>query len=144
MKIKKKSFRELNLHLAAATTSRQIDENIAQFTDLMTEICDPLFSKNIKFHLPNDNLQGNFKHFSWFDDECHDLRSRFYIEVNKYWRDKTAVNQLNLARARGNFKRSIRQKRYLFEKDKTLKLTVSKQENVKEYWKILNKRATRP
>ena len=141
LKIKEKSFRELTLHLAAATTSGQIDENIAQFTDLMTEICDPLFSKNIKFHLPNDSLQENVKHYSWFDDECHDLRSRFYIELNKYRRDKTAVNQSNLARARGNFKRTIRHKRYIFQKDKTLKLIVSKQENVKEYWKILKKAA---
>ena len=54
LKIKEKSYQKLNLHLAAATTSRQIDENIAQFTDLITEICDPFFFKNIKLHLPND------------------------------------------------------------------------------------------
>lgn len=85
----------------------------------MTGICDPLFSKNKKFHLPNDSLQANVKHYLWFVDECQ--VSRFYIElINKYRRDKSAVNQSNLARVRGNFKRTIRQKRYIFEKDKTL------------------------
>lgn len=54
LNIKEKSFRELNLHLAAATTSRQIDENIEQFSELMTEICDPLFSKNIKSQLTDE------------------------------------------------------------------------------------------
>ena len=65
----------------------------------------------------------------------------FYIELYNYRRDKTVENQSNMVRARANYKRLIRQKRFNFDKAKTSKLIVSKYKNAKEYWKLLKQAA---
>ena len=42
-------FRDLTSNLARLTTSQEINENLKQFSDLMSKICDPLFSKKYIF-----------------------------------------------------------------------------------------------
>ena len=73
----------------------------------------------------------------WFDEECRELRQSFYSTLNKYRSDKSPANQASFVKARSNFKKTLRQERYIFVKEKTSKSIVSKSKNVKEYWKIL-------
>ena len=111
---------------------------MGHFVKIMDDICHPLFSKNLPV-TRTENFGSETKKSSrpWFDDDCRQARSIFYKELNNYRRDRNSVNQGNLVKARSHFKRTIRQKRYIFEKEKTNKLIVVKHKNAKEYWKLL-------
>ncbi|MCG8076814.1 MAG: hypothetical protein JAY75_11300 [Candidatus Thiodiazotropha taylori] len=130
------AFRDLSGHLAQATTQQQINENISSFSNLMEKVCDPLFSKNLSECSNNSDIEQTSNQ-PWFDDECRRLRNLFYASLNTYRRCKTLNNQTELTTARSNYKKKLRQKRYIFMKEKTTKLLVSKSKNVKEYWKLL-------
>ena len=132
---------ELNLDLQNATSSEHVNQNIKKFEDLMSNICDPLFSKKAFFQEKQSTPYTSTKHTPWFDDECDVLRKLFYDELSKFRQDKTIENQSNLVRARANYKRLIRQKRFNFDKDKTSKLLELKYKNAKEYWKLLKQAA---
>ncbi|MCG8033540.1 MAG: reverse transcriptase family protein, partial [Candidatus Thiodiazotropha taylori] len=130
------AFRDLSGHLAQATTQQQINENISSFSNLMEKVCDSLFSKNLSEYSNNSDIEQTSNQ-PWFDDECRRLRNLFYASLNTYRRCKTLNNQTELTTARSNYKKKLRQKRYIFMKEKTTKLMVSKSKNVKEYWKLL-------
>ena len=132
---------ELNLDLQNATSSEHVNQNIKKFEDVMSNICDPLFSKKAFFQEKQSTPYTSTKHTPWFDDECDVLRKLFYDELSKFRQDKTIENQSNLVRARANYKRLIRQKRFNFDKDKTSKLLELKYKNAKEYWKLLKQAA---
>ena len=135
-------FRDLTSNLARLTTSQEINENLKQFSDLRSKICDPLFSKNINFSKNCSNTQHTFKSIQpWFDDDCQRYRNLFYSALNNYRSCKNLENQADLVNARASYKRLIRLKRLNFEKDKRVKLLVSKHKNVKEYWKLLKQAA---
>lgn len=131
-------LKHLSSVLSGVSTPKQIDDNIKNFTNLMEGVCDPLFSKKIISSLDVTNLQCKSSSTqSWFDEECRKLRNLFYSTLNKYRSYKSPTNQTNFVKARSNFKKTLRQKRYNFIKEKTSKLIVSKSKNVKEYWKLL-------
>ncbi|MCG7877024.1 MAG: reverse transcriptase family protein, partial [Candidatus Thiodiazotropha endolucinida] len=135
------SFKLLNEHLVQSTSPKQIDENISTFTKLMGKICDPLFSKHINLPRYDDVPKSKVSNQPWFDDECHEARKKFYFELNNYRKVKSEYNKSQLGLARSNFKSLTRKKRFNFEKEKTAKLIVSKNKNVKEYWKLLKQAA---
>ncbi|MCG8046921.1 MAG: reverse transcriptase family protein [Candidatus Thiodiazotropha taylori] len=124
-----------------STSPKQIDENISTFTKLMGKICDPLFSKHINLPRYDDVPKSKVSNQPWFDDECHEARKKFYFELNNYRKVKSEYNKSQLGLARSNFKSLTRKKRFNFEKEKTAKLIVSKNKNVKEYWKLLKQAA---
>ncbi|MCG8047977.1 MAG: hypothetical protein JAY66_20205 [Candidatus Thiodiazotropha taylori] len=41
------AFEQLSLHVNQITSTEQIDENLQMFTELMSKVCDPLFSKTL-------------------------------------------------------------------------------------------------
>ena len=92
-----------------------------------------MFSKKVYFNENEPVSHTNTQHMPLFDNECEDVRKIFYNELNNYRRDKTVENQSNMVRARANYKRLIRQKRFNFDKAKTSKLIVSKYNYAKEY-----------
>ena len=100
-----------------------------------------LFSKNTFSGTNEACTHVNTSQRPWFDDECQESRKLFYFELNNYRRNKTTENQSSLIRARANYKRILRLKRFYFEKAKTSKLMVSKHKNAKEYWKLLKQAA---
>ena len=138
LKLQEEKFRTLTLHLSSAKSQQEIDENMGNFVKIMDDICHPLFSKNLPV-TRTENFGSETKKSSrpWFDDGCRQARSIFYKELNNYRRDRNSVNQGNLVKARSHFKRTIRQKGYIFENEKTNKLIVVKHKNAKEYWKLL-------
>lgn len=131
-------LKHLSSVLTIVSTPQQIDENIQNFTSLMEEACDPLFSKNFFSSQDIENFQCRPTTTQpWFDEECRKLRNLFYSTLNNYRRDKSTTNQANFVKARSNFKKTLRRKRYNFAKEKTSKLIASKSKNAKEYWKLL-------
>ena len=136
------NFLNLSAHLSQASTIEQIDENLTNFSSLMEKVCDPLFSRNVKStsEFVNSNTEQPPKQ-PWFDDECRSSQKSFYSALNFYRLDKSYENQTRLVSARAEYKKTLRQKRYNYMKQKTCKLLVSKSKNVKEYWKLLKQSA---
>lgn len=104
-------FFHLQQKLNEARTGQDIDENISEFINAMSEICDPLFAKNIRLG-SNNNFFSAFKEKNqpWFDQECTNKREIFYSELNNFRLNKNTQTQNRLVLARENFKQTIRRK----------------------------------
>ena len=131
------AFSSLIFQLRQAKSSNEIDQNIDMFSNLMSKICDPLFTKKLKTctfdgRSPTDNFSR-----PWFDEECRQSRFLFYNELNKFRSNRSTQNQCDMITARSNFRKLIRQKRFFFDKSKTEKLLASRYQNAKEYWRLL-------
>lgn len=137
-------FSELTSFLRHAREPDDINHNISNFTNLMENVCDPLFAKTVNVPKEGENTYSfnhNTQHRPWFDEECEILRTRFYTELNKYRENKTILNEINMVSARKSFKKEIRRKRFNYDKSKTEKLITLKHENAKAYWRLLKQAA---
>jgi len=123
------------------TNEHVIDENIATFSNIMNDVCNPLFGKVFK---PNYNATHNVNKDSqlWFDDECSEKRDHFYEDLNKF-RDKNSdANRKQLCKSRSEYKTIIRNKKYNVRKANTDKLINARLNNAKLYWKLLKDNTT--
>ena len=121
--------------LSYVDTEEGINENINGFYKIISEVCDPLFKKNIK---PSNNKTAHSNvDQNWFDDDCKQKRKEFYENLNFYRNDKSGENRLNMNKTRSKYKRTIRNAKYKDDKAKTAKLEKAQFQNAKEYWKML-------
>ena len=94
-------FFHLQTKLSQARTGQDVGENISEFINVMSEICDPLFAKTIRIG-SNNNITSAFKanHPPWFDQECTNRRKIFYSELNNFRLNKNTQTQTRLVQAR--------------------------------------------
>ena len=93
-----------------AENSVDIDENVSCFSELMANVCDPLFAKQIKVPDAGAAQQNYTKSTNnpWFDEECQIYRDRFYKKLNAYRETKNDFNTKNMVNSRSDFKNLIR------------------------------------
>ena len=73
----------------------------------------------------------------WFDDICKTKGKLFYAHLTAYKKDKNEVNRFELASSRSDYKKTIRQKKYMYNCERTRTLDKMKSNNPKEYWELL-------
>ena len=123
----------LTIDAESVSNCSEVDDNINNFYNYMTNIVDPLFKKNIK----RNNSRLNTNKNEWFDNECDDKRKIFHRNLRYYSKEKSDENRHNMTEARSNYKTCIRQKRALHNKNKTKQLEDFRFNNAREYWKML-------
>ena len=124
-----------------ACTETEINESISSFSDLMDNICIPLFGKTSH---PNPQNSSNKNDFIFNNILCSEKRKHFYSKLNDFRKNKTEINRHHMVRARTEYKNAVR--KYNFEKDrqKSIKLLNAKYKNAKQYWKLLKESVTGP
>ena len=108
-----------------ANTKTEINESISSFSDLMDNICIPLFGKTSNPKPQNSSNKNDFI----FNNICSEKRKHFYSKLNDFMKNKTEINRHNMVRARTGYKNAVR--KYNFEKDsqKSIKLLNAKYKN---------------
>ena len=124
---------ELKTNMERSTSENDIESNIDEFYSYMCNIVDPMFKKQKR-----PKCEGS-THFlnKWFDASCRYKRKIFYKNLNVYTKDKSDNNRQNMTAARSEYKSHIRRKRYMYNKNETLKLEKMRTNNAKEYWRLL-------
>ena len=79
----------------------------------------------------------NKRHPEWADREWLERKRYFYRMLDKYKRNDTDSNRLNMIEARKRYKRLCNQRRNEFESEQTRKLLNAKVNNVRQYWRML-------
>ena len=131
-------------NLNAVESAIDIDSNLNEFYTVINDVCSPLFKVNTHAH-PNkswSNCQTKGKQ-EWYDDECKDKQNAFYENLNAYRLAQTDESRIAMTTARAEYKTTLRNKRYSYDKNQTIKLEKARFNNAKEYWKML-KRLSNP
>ena len=71
------------------------------------------------------------------DDECTCLKTDYYRKLNRYRLDGCDENRRSMVLARSLYKKTIRKKKFVFDKKKTKLLENARFNNAKDYWKML-------
>lgn len=121
--------------LSYIETEADLHENVNGFYEIIKEICDPLFKRNIK-HSNSNNNKSNLNQ-PWFDDNCKFKRKEFYENLNFYRIDKSEENRIHMSESRSRYKCAVRSAKFNHDKVKTAKLEKARFQNAKEYWKML-------
>ena len=125
-----------------ASCSNDIDVSISTFSDLMHNVCDPLFSMTKHANKSNDTKE-NTEQYS-FDRTCSDKRKIFYRFLNTFRKNKNDENRVNMVRARTEYKNAVRKFNLERDRQKSFKLLNAKVKNAKEYWKLLKNAVSQP
>ena len=80
--------------------------------------------------------QGNYSK-TQYDEGCEMNKQLFLEKLNKYRKNKTDANKIELVEARSAYKKSVRNFKYDCLKNKTQYLLQQKHKDAKQYWKLL-------
>ena len=107
--------------------------SVTSIVDALRLAGDDYFLVNMK---PTKSRQ-NKRHPEWADREWLERKRYFYRMLDKYKRNDTDSNRLNMIEARKRYKRLCNQRRNEFESEQTRKLLNAKVNNVRQYWRML-------
>ena len=108
-----------------------IDKCVENFVAVIDNVCKPLFEKKCK------SPESTKMRAASYDHECEIKRMHFFDKLNKYRKDKSDINRVEMVRARSCFKSSVRKYKRECMKQKTNKHINTRYKDAKEYWKLL-------
>ena len=95
---------------------------------VIDNVCNPLFEKKCK------SPESTKMRTATYDHECEIKRMHFFDKLNKYRKDKSDINRVEMVRARSYFKSSVRKYKRECMKQKTNKLINTRFKDAKGYW----------
>ncbi|MES9880123.1 MAG: reverse transcriptase family protein, partial [Sedimenticola sp.] len=123
------------------SSSRDIDDTVDRFNNLLNDVCTPLFKKSIKVN-PSDNKSYSKKYT--LDENSETAKEIFFNNLNKYRQDETPYNRTQLVKSRSDYKQCLRKCKYEQAKSQTTKLLQARLKNAKQYWQLLKETAGMP
>ena len=97
---------------------------------MLDAVCKPLFERKVLLS------QVNYSK-TQYDEGCEMNKQLFLEKLNKYRKNKTDTNKIELVEARSAYKKSVRNFKYDCLKNKTQYLLQQKHKDAKQYWKLL-------
>ena len=125
----------LTNELDSVVNDEDLDDNLKVFYKIVDNVCGPLFKKNLQCGYKK-TTKSNLGE-PWFDDNCRNKRKFFHNRLNTYRNDKNEHNRKCMTEARTDYKGTIREAKYKFDRNKTAKLEKARFQNAREYWKLL-------
>ncbi|XP_053395382.1 uncharacterized protein LOC123523921 isoform X1 [Mercenaria mercenaria] len=127
-------FNELNNDVLNAQSNVDLDTSLNTFCDILNSVCTPLFKKKCS----SSSVSCSYdKEKAYYDVECNQLKSSYYKLLNIYRNDNCDDNKKNMVHARSEYKKTVRKKKYIYDKSQTQKLESAKLSNAKQYWNLL-------
>ena len=111
----------------------KVNETVEMFVDAVRSAADGLFHRTINV---NQDQSVNDKPL-WADNDWKPLKNNFLRSKDKYNRNPSQANRLNLVNSRTEYRSYINRRQYLHEKNQTKKLLEAKLNNIKLYWRML-------
>lgn len=131
----REAISSLQSEVFSAEAMEDINSNLSSFQNVMESVCTPLFRKNIlhrKDYVINETNQP------WYNEECKEKRNRFYVCLDNYRSNKQDNEcRVNMVKARSEYKKVLRQRRYEYKRDQSQILEKHRFDNAKNYWKLL-------
>ncbi|XP_060579839.1 uncharacterized protein LOC132736666 [Ruditapes philippinarum] len=124
-----------------------IDASIVNFTSIMREIADPLFSKTInRVQHPYSYSDHNplCKQADWFDQDCRNARNAYINALNNFYRVKCVETRHDMCTKKTIYKRLIRKKKRAFEAAKCRQIVNLRSSKPKDFWRLFNKKKNNP
>ncbi|MCG8048238.1 MAG: reverse transcriptase family protein [Candidatus Thiodiazotropha endolucinida] len=124
----------LNTKISNSETCTDTNSCVSDFVRIIEDVSSPIFKKAKR---SEDESTASIRLNPWYNDECHERKFYFLQMLDKYRACNSDENRLNMVKARSNYKKTIRQCRYNYDKEKTKKFCDSKYKNAKMYWNML-------
>ena len=99
--------------------AQALNDNLNEFYEIINEVCDPLFKKKLN---ASSSINNKSTDQPWFDEDCKSKRKEFYKCLNGYRNDKCEENRKRMTETRSDYKCTIRNSKYRYDKKRTLKL----------------------
>ena len=119
-------FKDIN----DGTSNNQMDECVNNFVLVLDGVCKPLLERKVLLNQDNYSKKQ-------YDEGCEMYKELFLEKLNKYRKNKTDANKIELVEARSAYKKSVRTFKYDCLKNKTQYLLQQKHKDAKQYWKLL-------
>ena len=120
-----------------------INSCIETFTDVLSEVASPLFSKTTYTNIENKpRLSANqvSKKADWFDEECYTAKQAYFTAIKSFNNCKTDDNRINMFNKKASYKRLVKQKKRSFEGNKIREIERLRHSKPREFWKLFSKR----
>ena len=127
------SLDELIINIDNCTCDWEVNGCIEELSGIIDRVASPLF----KNHVGRAVACNDDKSYPWYNSDCYEKRSLFLHMLNNYRTNKNDVNRINMVRARSDYKNTVKNCKYEYDKNETEKLTKARFQNAKLYWKML-------
>ena len=121
---------DITERLSDVAEAQALNDNLNEFYEIINEVCDPLFKKKLN---ASSSINNKSTDQSWFDEDCKSKRKEFYKCRNGYRNNKCEENRKRMTETRSDYKCTIRNSKYRYDKQRTLKLEEARFQNAKEY-----------
>ena len=109
-----------------------VNQVLNTFVDALRNVTDDLFYRKFDSQASKINEKP-----IWADDNWLPLKKNFLRSRDKYNRNQSDSNRVNMTEARKSYRAYINQRRVYHENHQTKKLLEAKLSNIKLYWRLL-------
>ena len=111
------------------------NDNVNKFSDTLTEVAFPLFSKRQKQMGTRFSEKVICQDSEWFDKQCAAAKRAFISARNHYHHNKSTDNRQKFLKLKTQYKKLCRSKRNAFRKKKMIEMENLKSSKPKEFWR---------
>ena len=117
------------------TDRLSVDSMLSDFTNILQEIANPLFSKKCFYKESTYFYECKRFDTEWFDTECKIYRDIYINALNSFNNEKSELNRINLCECKSHYKQIIRKKKNANFKKQMRELERMKNSQPKDFWK---------
>ena len=109
-------LQNLNANISSSTDRDAVNAYLTSFNEILSDVCSPFFKK-CKFG--GNSAYDEIRENPWFNEACQEKRYIFLQKLNIFRLHKDSASREAMAKARSDFKKTIRRARFNFDKQKT-------------------------
>ena len=125
---------EMIENISEEDVSQCVNDASFVFTNAVRKAADPLFKREFR----NGRRVSSKGQPDWADEEWSQSKKGFFRCRDKYKRNGSEINRVNMVSARKHYKLLSRTRQATFEHNETKKLLKARISNIKLFWKMLS------
>jgi len=114
-----------------------INDSLHSFCNVLGEVTSPLFKKNSFNNNMHNDRSNNENKVPYFDNECKQLKKSYYVCLNCYRNNAHNYTRIAMVHAISEYKRTLRKRKFIYDRNETKRLETARLSNAKEHWKML-------
>ena len=121
---------DLKSNISNLTTVDELNQNVKSFQEIIEEVCNPLFKKDISKPRVQNCPIVDESNQPWFNGNCKQKREVFFRTLDVYRLNKEDNDyRVNMVKARSDYKKVLRNSRMEYRKVQTQQLEMHHYDN---------------
>ena len=116
---------------------RHISDTVNKFVNVINTVAEPLFC--VKGRNSRKRLNCKRSSMEWFDRDCNEAKQTYLSALRTFNFEKTTENRENLRYKKKLYKKLLRKKKIIYERNKYRQIEQLKHKKPQDFWRLFSK-----